>query len=607
MRKQGSLTEQSPRLTSDPFGRMRRLTDAIKTQTKLGRFGLPAGSREDLPRGERIPSNVGDISGRPTPALLNMAAELYELVETLRKDKETAAKIAGESERDLGHRLDYLRACVWTAEVFAYFGENDRLQALVREEGPVIYGSLLTASKLPLKQRPVARQKVWLAYYYGFWLYRQHKYNEALRVIQACEASLDIIQDEKVFPCYFTRARLLYCRGQVYRQLSELDSAQRCYECAIQLLYKRLEREKEIRSHDKRGQQRAVQEEIRANYEIAKCLALGIGWIQYTRGFLREARTNVLAALAILSPIPDVIHKAYATLLYGCIQRAGAGFDQQELQRAIATLEQPYQKFGVYNHATYRSRAAYELALAYLYRGKAEEMMGESPTESYRKAEAYLDEVQLLSARSSDDRWMCNALTVRSRLERFRKRFDVASTFAHQALNRATSTQQRPQIIEAYIVLGEARVESNDASAEDCERAIQDFQNALEFVDRNPKCYGVCHLHLAHAYLKQKDLIRARDHFEKWEGVKDQVQQQVVQDIGKRVAQELAAASKTRLLVSADETLEFNYHERRVREFLITQATAQHNGNVAKIAKSLGIKRATYYNWLKELRSAGAR
>jgi len=587
----------------DVFVTVRHLTEHIKAQTKLGQFELVAHSSGEPKRQDNISRNGEGTSSHKIAKLLEMAKRLYRLIENLRKNQETKKKIYEETSKNLKYRFDYLRACVATAEVFAYFDKNDYVRAIVGEEGPSIYGGLLAGFHPPREQRDLSRQKIWFLIYYGYGLYRQHRYQEALRVLDACEKFVEVLRDEKAFPCYFTRAKLLYCRGQVLRQLSRLDSARRCYKDAIQLIYKRLERVKNMHSLHKYEHKQIVQEEIRANYEIAKCLALGVGWIEYTQGFLHEARTNVLTALAILSPIPDVIHKAYTQLLYGCIQRAAAGFNRSELQKAIDTVEEPYRKFGEYDHATYRSRAAYELALAYLYRGRAEEMNSNVPKESYDKAESYIDEVNGFSVRAGDSRWMCNALILRSRLQRYRHNIDEAKALAQEALNRAISTEQRPQIIEAYIARGEAHTEAGNSSPESRAQAVQDFEHALEFVDRNPKSYGICHLHLSNAYIKQKDAGRAREHFQKWESVKRQVQQQIVQDIGKKVSQELVEASKAWLLIRTEDTLEFSHHEQRVRQFLINQATARHKGNVAKIAKSLGIKRATYYNWLKSLRS----
>src|SRR5262249_25737811 len=152
-----------------------------------------------------------------------------------------------------------------------------------------------------------------------------------------------------------------------------LNGARRYFEESLDFIYKRLAREVE---NSENSPDRISQENIQASYQVAKVLALGIGYCQKAQGLLHEARVNVKTALVMLSPVRDVLRKAYAQLLLGSIERAEAGFDVRKLDEIIKSLAAVRSALIRYQNQRYVSRADFELALAYLYRARALQASG---------------------------------------------------------------------------------------------------------------------------------------------------------------------------------------------------------------------------------------
>lgn len=570
----------------DPFDELSALTAPLKDRIKGGQFA----------RGE-------SDEGVQRSLLLENAQTLAECLKNMRSDPAAQKRLTGSTPLAIDLQFRYLSACCWAAEALEYFGKISEARDVIEEDGRKLYGSLLDLPRpdpnaLP-DLRPWIRQRVWLILHYCYCcFYQTHQYHKALSIITSCEELIRTkLEDERDFPCYYTWARLWSWRGAIFRQLGQLDEAQRCYAMAVEFCYKRLNQEKETSDPDP---QRIADEETRANYEVAKTLALGLGWIQLIRGQLQEARMNVTAALVMLSPIQDVLRRAYAQLLLASIDRASAGFEADKLDRAIAIAKQPLQVFDEYGHRRYKSRADYELSLAYHYRGKAEEHRGNSgiAAQNYATAEAHIKNVLDFSRDVNDSRWECIALTVLCRIARFRGMIDEARTFADTAHGLSSKAPLDVQIaLDVNIECGACAL-----AADHVHEGMGYFEDALRLAQNNQKSSAVCHLHLVDAYLRQNDARKALEHFRSWEALKEKLQNGIVRDMGREITARFTEATRGWCVISAEETLNYDEHERRLREFLVRQAATRYK-NVDAVARSLGIKRATYYNWLNELKT----
>jgi tetratricopeptide (TPR) repeat protein len=543
------------------------------------------------------------------PMLTVRAKHLADRLQSLR-----SAPDAPLSEDGGGQRLGYLWTLSWTADALEYCGDFETLRLLIREEGRALSGELYSLPTVPVEQRRLARQKVWVVLRYAYaCYYRDFEYRQALDLIDLCGKFVEIrLKDDRAFPCFYTRARIAAYRAAVLRQLSDLNGSRRCYEESLDFIYKRLALEVE---DPKNTPARIAQENTRASYEVAKILALGIGYCQKAQGLLHEAHVNVQTALVMLSPVRDVLRKAYAQLLLGSIERAEAGFDVKKLNEVIESLAAPRLAFLGYHHQRYVSRADYELALAYLYRARGLQASGVAvdAERDYAEAEDRIKRVLSFSkTKAGDWRWEALSLVVRSRIARGRtahlpdaqRKRDIkaAREYAQQALTRARDLDQDTLLrLDAELAAGEAMMAFARATPEDLDKARMHFEEALSRAKNNPKLIGVVHLHLADVSLRNRDLRKALGHFDQWELVRESADHGVVREMAREVRRRIDEAKETWFTASAHETLNHKQHDRRLREFLLNRASALYE-DAYTIAEKLGIKRATFYKWQKEFR-----
>jgi tetratricopeptide (TPR) repeat protein len=574
------------------LGEIMKMADELKKQIKEGLFD------ETEWQGKR-----------EVPTLTARAKRLADQLRSLRSAPDADALLC----EDGGGRRIYLWALSWAADALEYCGDFKTLRLLIEEEGRALSGELLSMPMVPIAQREIARQKVWLVLHYAHaWFYRDFDYREALRYIDLCDKFIKIrLKDDHAFPCFYTRARVAAYRAAVLRQLSDWNGARRFYEESLDFIHKRLARELD---ESKNSPARISQENTRASYEVAKILALGIGYCQKAQGLLHEAHVNVKTALVMLSPVRDVLRKAYAQLLLGSIERAEAGFDVRKLSEVIESLAAPRSAFLRYHHQRYVSRADFELALAYLYRARALQASGAAvdAEKDYAEAEVHIKRVLKFSEKAGDWRWEALSLVVRSRVARGRtahlpdaqRESDIkaARADAQGALKRARDLDQDTLLrIDAELAAGETMMAFAHASPADLNVARLHFEEALSRAKNNPKLIGVVHLHLADVYLRKGDLRKALGQFDQWELVRESADHGVVREMAREVRRRIDEAKESWFIASARESLNHKHHDRKLREFLFNQASA-HDEDVETIAKKLGIKRATYYKWQKEFR-----
>jgi hypothetical protein len=92
----------------------------------------------------------------------------------------------------------------------------------------------------------------------------------------------------------------------------------------IRLAYERLRAKTKKYS----GQQsRLEQEHAHASYSVAKAMALGLAWIYFNSGRLRNARPLLMSARVLLERTTDDLHRAFVDMILGCIERTEAGLD----------------------------------------------------------------------------------------------------------------------------------------------------------------------------------------------------------------------------------------------------------------------------------------
>jgi tetratricopeptide (TPR) repeat protein len=531
--------------------------------------------------------------------LKGLAEYAVGILKDLHSDQSALASVSKACE----DRLDYLTALGWAADVMEYFGqltEGTDTYGLIKDEGSRIHRDLVDRPRpAPDLAEKIAREEIWVALSWARALYRMHKYGDALRVLDRCENFVkDKLQREGSFECRLTLAGLWSLHAKILRQQVNLQDAKVYYDRALARIYPRL------RSGD----------DARVNCEVARILALGHGWILYTQGLLQEARAAVSTALVILHKTNDVIYKAYGELLLCAISRATIGIEQpgieqpaeihhRTLTETIQAMQKPYDTFKEYGHEPYAVRAAYELALCYLYRGLSDRSKARK---DFVLAEEKLQEVLVLD----DRRWQANGWVVMSRLRRAQADLEKekegdgkgsdqawkdAEASAKRALEIATEANLDFCKIDAHIAFGEVCAGQPNADDHSLRAALDHFNDALQLASKNPKPSAVCHLHLAEVHLRRGNLRDAQLKLAEWRKVENKIQHGFVRAFGRKVSDAVRQAEQTYLIVDTKDSLNIEQHTNRLVRFLLTQAKARYT-NFDERLKMLGIKRATYYN-----------
>jgi len=599
-----SNRENRPTQTPRPlavFDKLEQLTGAVKREIANGDFGF----REES-------------GGVWKSDLLGTARDLVKELRRLREDQRLGQLI---DETNV-YRLKYLKGLTWCAECFDYFGQAGSRSPetpadLIEKEVTSIRQKLDQSRPVTDLEREVAREEMWVLLHHSRAWYRRHKFDQALGELELAEAFVQQrLANPNSFPCRLTLATLWCTHAHVLRQQARLDEAISLYERAIYHI-----REVLGVGSDRRR--------IRVLMETGRALGLGLGWILYTRGSLNDARAMLAAGLVCLDQTNDRVHKAYAELLLGCIQRAEAGFDVDGLSRAIAATEDAHQQLLDLNHKPYLARANYQMALAYLYRaisyekryaihaGETDHAFGADKDRAradFHEAEKHLRVLENYAGPVSnprDPRWLSNAFVVRSRLERDRGRFFAlnvqaveqakrARRCAEDALKLATDNHQTSCEVDALIALAESKLGiSGGAGIEN------DLAHAITGAKGNPKVIGVCQLHLTRFYVRRRDLASAESSFRAWEKYRDRIQHGLIHHVAREIEAELKALKAECLIIDSKESLRVCEHAKNLLQFLITRAELKYPGNHAQQARELEIPPATYEGHLKKMEDSG--
>lgn len=420
-------------------------------------------------------------------------------------------------------------------------------------------------------------------------LYRQHEYARAKQTVESLyDFTLDKLRTD-TFHCYGTLGQLAYVKGKILRQTSHYDEAGDCFLEAIEWYFKRAAAKKD-----------SEEDWSFSSWRIGLCLGLGLGSSNLMRGYLTRAMQSVLPARLMLLKSGGEVNKAYLDIVFAAIDRnlTSKTDDTGRIDEAIKTIEASYKTFQDKQHHRYKSRAAYELSLAYFYKEPL-------APEWLAKAEEMLAEVEKFSSDAKDFRWHANALVLRSRVERKKKRYaeaEKSATYAHRLTEGYNLIR-----CEALIARGEARIDL--AKYED---ARGDFYSALKINDEhlparslevtNPRISSLCYLNLSYVYAIEKKVQEAGDYFQKWKALERFVEHRGVHHLSQAVEVELKQLSNP-FIIQAGKIEDFNYKAllTNLQQWLVEQARHK-TQDQSEMAKIIGVSRQTLYQWTKTKR-----
>jgi len=508
---------------------------------------------------------------------------------------EPVLKTAGER--------DVLAVRCMLAEVRDYFGLYEEARELLAVEGPRAIELLRVASPPRTEEeRRLLKQHVWAAMQWCLCCHRRNDYDQILKYLRRCGHVLKEFVRHHGDPCRGTFCRLFYLFGLVHRQLYAYDNAAYCFATSIKYAWQEFESKIKPALGADLSPSPTPNMKALTHWSVAKCLALGLGWIYYTQARLDNARAMLLAAKLLLEGTNDVVITAYVDIIHGCILRASRQKrDNSNLNQAIQTLSKSYDVFFRVNHIPYRIRAATELGLAYLY---AAQHHAERATKdaNLQSAEKYIDEAQNLAFNTGDTRWVSNALIVKSRLARERYEYDQAVSFANEAMKSAKGdlfAQVDALIARAEAQLARRKVrlsrDETHLAEQDLKRAIYDLTQARDLGGRNRKVDVVTSLHLAATYLVIGDNRKAAVEFERARKFRAEVHNAFLTNLYAAVDKELANIRQDFVIPFSAEHLNKD-KQLELQQWLVKWARYNFNTDRAA-AHELEIALPTYYSW----------
>jgi tetratricopeptide (TPR) repeat protein len=506
-----------------------------------------------------------------------------DIWDTVQNVSESLTKRRSELMSD-DERL-YWKARGMLADVYDYWGQFEEARCIVGAEGRVFYDQLETMTRpSPLEDRKLLLEKVRFVIAYAQTLYRQYQYHDAKTIILKCQKFLtERLRDEKDLPCFGTQALANYILGRLCRHLNQLDEAQAAFARSIALYWQRAQYKQSIYEMDEKDEGKLREAIDFSNYKVAKCMALGLGWINYTRGFYRVAlEQNIRPARVMLAHTGDNLNKARLDLLEGCICRATTVDDQTALERAATLLEQSLKVFkNEYRHPYYAAWAAYNLVVLHLAKGDG------------KNVNKYLEEVRRISESSRNAKIECFYWILRSRIELKQKAFKEAESSADFAVRLAEGKNEVICWMDALIA--RARAYLNQGRTKE---ARKDFEAALGMAGpENPKIEAVCHLGLTAVYLEETEGLKAQEQINQWNKIKDKVEHARIQKFGREM-EEMVSKTRSQFFV-LEPTLNYRKNLTKLQKMLCTQARLKEGVKTdAQVAGVLGVARQTIYDWM---------
>jgi len=416
----------------------------------------------------------------------------------------------------------YLQGRCVVGETYDYFGEHAAAEEALAETDASALKKLVSggAPGGSPAERLRWKREIWALAAKAQTHYRAEAFSSAQELLNLCGEAVDCLASgRKEF--FGTRSRLDYARGQIQRQQASFPKARSWFSSSVAWSVKRFVGDTPFadisqpvskrRALSKADQLAFDHARLLAAWTVGKTQALGLGWIDLTTGSLATSEMHLNAGYAMLRTTGDWIHRAYATLLIGVVQRARAGNNSDGLNKSIDLIQNA--KDGLANHP-FKLRACYELAQAHLRLGavqaarkEIDEMMAGLPPNT--------------DAGSQKQRWRCNGLVVKSRIERAARNFPAAQAFAKEARELASQRDQRLDRgwhsegwIEAQIAQGEVLQDwaatEQGRRVERLTEALECFENARDYCRGNPKTLAVCHFHVARVLARLGDRVRAR-------------------------------------------------------------------------------------------------
>jgi tetratricopeptide (TPR) repeat protein len=428
--------------------------------------------------------------------------------------------------------------------------------------------------------------EVTVVVHYACSLYRHNNFVQADRLLMLCEGLCQGKPD--IAPRFDILARIAYCRGQIARQETRFDEALRHFSFCI---------DTSIQSFDLNKGKISAEERRRrylfTTHAVGKAMIMGIGWLYFNQGELRNARPLILSGQILVEPSADTIPKAFAAMILGCIERSAGGKQEAALDGAIPKLRKAHEVFQKRNQR-YQAVAAFYLAVALHHKGQLDE------------AEAYAETIKKL--RPGDLQWEANSDILLSRIARTRyaeesnpRYLALSIDFAREALAKASRGGRRLAMVDAQIAVAEAQF--GQGHKDQAKTAFQEAAEASQKM-KNPKSLGACYLHLARIHIVEGDMAAARLQLERWHELEPFIENGLLRSWASQIEkdlEDLRADFRISVETSAED-LQYTAQVKKLQMFLFRLALERAGGDKSKAAAILGVSRHALYKWTEPKR-----
>jgi len=484
-------------------------------------------------------------------------------------------------------------------ETYDFFGEYQKASEWIRDVEGTCAETLQDTLKGPRPLDPAARrlmkQRIWIVSQGAYALYRTGDYRRSSARLQICRTALtQCFGDETArgFP-HGTASRLYYLIGLVHRQRREYALAKDNFVQSIKHLWSVL--------RDIGNPPLAA-----IDFQIGRCLALGLGWVAYAEGNAKLGEALIIAAQSLLTRSNEGVISRYVGVVHTSIERSAYADTVEKMSVCLQKLEMARDAFNSAGHRPYAVRTEWELALAYLRaadlnkrRAEQLESVGEiakshehknavkrllsAVTESANAMEDYARQTQMLT-------WSCQARLIKSRALSITGEFRQAEEEADSAISIDPDGPYTP---EALIARGYARL-----GLQEFQGALSDFRETQRLGSGIPKVAAGAHLLMALAAAAMRDLHSAQLYFGEWQRGEQWVESAFLTRLANDVRETISRLQGDFRVVFSEKTMEApEALHRKLNRWLVLWARERASNNVEKARKLLGVSKQTFYNW----------
>lgn len=369
----------------------------------------------------------------------------------------------------------------------------------------------------------------------------------------------------------------------------------------------------------------------------------GNAYIALVDGKVHDALTLSALACSVLKHNCGEVYAAYAELIYWTAKRAEASSDGPTLRKVHRSVRRCRRVFKLYVPDThYVHRAGVELGIAYHYLAVAEPHRRDR---YYNLATTYLKQAIAFAGaeaggRPRNQRMLAEALVVLSHISINcdPEKVDVAMRLAEKAQAAAKGIDQfaceANLALAAICSVAAQRSPSPEQKAEYILGARMHANKALE-INRNTNALiqAAGYLRLAElSLLRPNTMPEVRHYYERWLGIKNLVEHEVVRRWGDRIKDALLDVNE-HLFIDVSDSIKYKDWKTRVEEHLANAAMRELAGELRAdegaepregagpvgksgrtrrpspktlikdyLVRKFGLERATAYDWIKRFK-----